>query len=146
MQANVVSDTFFAGADLRTHQFKFVKISAAADATLGRIVLCGDGEPGIGVLVSKPNTGEAATVQIGGRAKVKAGGAIAVGAFVASGASGVAKAAVAGRTKTDDTAAAADPLVGSFVMGIMAQPTAAVENELTDVILTYSGAVATTAA
>lgn len=140
-QANIVLETVLAGADLSAGQYLFVKINNA-----GRVVLCGDGEPGIGVLQNKPTSGQAAAIQVGGRTKVKAGGVIAIGAYIASGASGVAKTAVLGRTKTDDTAAAADPLLGSYVFGINLEAAASVENQIIEVLLTHSGAIATTAA
>ena len=43
--------TLLAGADLSTHQFKQMKL----DATLRQVVLCGDGEPSIGVLLNAPD-------------------------------------------------------------------------------------------
>lgn len=78
-----------AGADLTAAQFKFVKISG------GGVVLCGAGENAVGVLLNKPNTGEAAEVQIGGIAKVQADAALATtGTKVMSSADGQAAAAV----------------------------------------------------
>lgn len=101
--------TLPAGGDLTGAQFKLVKISS------GAVVLCGAGENAIGVLVNKPNTGEAASVQIGGIAKVQADAALATtGTKIMSSADGQAAAAtstnhVIGMTVT--TAAAAAELV-----------------------------------
>lgn len=78
--------TLIAGADLRTHQFKFV--SVAAD---GEVELTADDAKAQGVLMNAPNTGEAATVAIGGIVKVKCGAVVTRGGDVASGASGAAK-------------------------------------------------------
>ena len=101
--------TLPAGADLSSAQFKFVKISS------GAVVLCGAGENALGVLTNKPASGEAASVQIGGIAKVQADAALSTtGAKVMSSADGQAAAAtstnhVLGMTVT--TAAAAAELV-----------------------------------
>lgn len=101
--------TLPAGADLTAAQFKFVKISS------GAVVLGAAGNDCIGVLLNKPNTGEAAEVQIGGVAKVQADAALATtGTKVMCSADGQAAAAtstnhVLGRTVT--TAAAAGELV-----------------------------------
>lgn len=81
-----------AGADLSTHQYKFVKLNSTAN----QVVLCGDGEDGDGVLQNDPASGEAALVAIGGATKVKLGGTVAAGGVVSSGASGVANASANG--------------------------------------------------
>lgn len=81
-----ISVTLKAGADLRTHQFKFVSIAADGD-----VELTGDDGHADGVLLNAPNSGEAATVAIGGVVKVVCGAAVTRGADVASGANGAAK-------------------------------------------------------
>lgn len=81
--------TLIAGADLRTHQFKFV--SVAAD---GEVELTADNAKAQGVLLNAPNTGEAATVAISGIVKVECGATVTRGGDVASGANGEAKDAV----------------------------------------------------
>lgn len=83
---SVTSVTFPAGADLRTHQFKFVSLNSS-----GQVVLTADDARAQGVLMNDPNTGEAAHVAISGRVKVKCGANIIAGARVASGANGAAK-------------------------------------------------------
>lgn len=80
------SVTLVAGADLRTHQFKFVSI--AAD---GEVELTADDAHADGVLLNAPNTGEAAEVAINGIVKVACGAAVTRGGDVSSGASGAAK-------------------------------------------------------
>lgn len=79
-----------AGADLSTHLFKLAKLNSS-----GAFVLCGNGEKAFGSIFEVAKSGGPVTVQFGGIAKVVAGGNIAAGAVVQSGASGVA---VAGTT------------------------------------------------
>ena len=81
-----ISVTLVAGADLRTHQYKFV--SVAAD---GEVELTGDDAHADGVLLNAPNTGEAAEVALAGIVKVKCGAAVTRGGDVSSGANGAAK-------------------------------------------------------
>lgn len=80
------SVTLIAGADLRTHQFKFVTV-----ASDGEVELTADDGLADGVLMNAPNTGEAATVAIGGIVKVKCGANVTRGGLVGSGANGAAK-------------------------------------------------------
>ncbi len=80
------SVTLIAGADLRTHQFKFVSVNAA-----GAVVLTADDAKAQGVLMNAPNTGEAAEVAIDGIVKVECGAVVTRGGDVASGANGEAK-------------------------------------------------------
>jgi small ligand-binding sensory domain FIST len=86
VQEALVSVTLPAGADLRTHQYKFVEIGSG-----GTIVLTGNDGHADGVLLNDPNTGEAAIVAISGIVKVKCGGVVTRGGNVASGANGAAK-------------------------------------------------------
>lgn len=84
---------FAAGADLTTHQYKLVKF----DATNNSVILCGNAEKPMGVLMNNPNTGEIAEVAVQGGAKVKIGSTMStLGGSIASAANGVARAAVAG--------------------------------------------------
>ena len=139
--ANEIRLSFLAGADLRTKQYHFVKTDSA-----GKVVLAGAGEAAIGVVVNKPNTNEEAAVQVLGIAKVIAGGSITTGSRVAVDANGQAKAAVASTTKTDDTGAAADALVGSHAVGILVNTANVAQNQVAEVLLLHLGAVPTTAA
>jgi len=84
---------FTAGADLTTHQYKLVKF----DTTNNSVVLCGNAEKPMGVLMNAPNSGELAEVAVQGGAKVKIGTTMStLGGSIASAANGVARAAVAG--------------------------------------------------
>ncbi len=84
----IYQDSFKAGADLSTHQFKCVELSAADTVTLCNAAtdVC------IGILQNKPKSTEAAAVMHIGRSQALADGsgtAIAVGDFVGPNASGL---------------------------------------------------------
>ena len=81
-----ISVTLVAGADLRTHQYKFVSVNSS-----GLVVLTADDGYANGVLMNAPNTNEPAQVAIAGVVKVACGAAVTRGGTVASGASGAAK-------------------------------------------------------
>lgn len=84
--SNVQTVSLIAGADLSAAQYLFVK----ADTTDGQVVLCGDGENAIGVLVNAPASGEAAVVAISGLQKVKvAAGGVTGGGIISCAASGL---------------------------------------------------------
>lgn len=84
---------FTAGADLSTHQYKLVKF----DATNNAVILCGNAEKPLGVLMNNPASGEIAEVAVQGGAKVKIASTMStLSGSVASAANGVARAAVAG--------------------------------------------------
>ena len=84
---------FTAGADLTTHQYKLVKF----DTTNNSVVLCGNAEKPMGVLMNAPASGDLAEVAVQGGAKVKIGSTMStLGGSIASAANGVARAAVAG--------------------------------------------------
>lgn len=136
--ANYVNISVPAGADLSAKQNHFVKINSA-----GAAVLAGAGEAAVGVLVNDPTSGQTATIQVGGIAKVKAGGTVATGALVAANADSEGAVAAKGTTNTSDTSTT-DALVGSFVMGIAVL--GGVEGDVISVLLTHAGAVPTTAA
>lgn len=74
-ESTKTTQTMKAGEDLRTHQFKALKIStAAADTVLLATALTG---LNVAILGNKPNTGEAAEVIFEGFTKGMAGAAIA---------------------------------------------------------------------
>jgi hypothetical protein len=85
---------WIAGADLSTHQFKFVELDSN-----GAVVLAGAaGQDCLGVLLNKPKSGESCQIaDIGGGSivKVVASAAIALEARVSSAADGRAVTAVA---------------------------------------------------
>lgn len=86
--------SFKAGASQASNQFKLMKLDSAGD-----VVLCGDGEQAIGVLLNAPASGAAAEVASlsRGRVKAKSAGALAtIGTRLASDASGLLVAAAQG--------------------------------------------------
>lgn len=88
-----VIQAFLAGADLSASQYKVVKW----DTTNNSVVLCGSAEKPMGILMNAPASGETAEVAVQGGAKIKIASTMStIGASVASAASGVARAAVAG--------------------------------------------------
>lgn len=77
--------TFKAEGDLSALQYKFVKVGTADD----QVVLCGDNEPAIGVLMNKPLAGEPAEVaMVGGGASLELAGTSTRGDFLESNAAG----------------------------------------------------------
>lgn len=94
--------TLEAGADLSTNQFHFVTVDAD-----GQLSVSTDGAASVGVLLNNPSAaGRAAEVCIAGLTRVEAGGTVAAGAAVASGATGEAI-----------TAAIGDAILGTAVTG-----------------------------
>ena len=132
--------SLIAATDLSAKQHYLVKID-----TNGKAALAAAGEAAAGVLQDKPASGAVGTVQTSGVSRCVAGEAIAKGALVASNASGKAKPAVLGKTDTSDVGAAADPLIGSHVIGI-ALTAAGAEDEEFSLLIQPRGAVPTTAA
>jgi hypothetical protein len=98
-----------AGADLRTAQYKAVKINSS-----GQAVLAAAGDFAIGILQNKPNTGEAATIQIHGISKASADAAITAGVRVTPSADGQL---VTSTVATDNTIGVA--LEGAGAAGVI---------------------------
>ena len=114
-----------AAADLRTHQYKWVKLDAA-----GNVVLCAAaGERPFGVLQNKPNLGETASVRILGLSKAVASAAIATPNPVSTDAAGLTKAA------TRLVAASGN---ASNVSGFAQRPAGAI-NEIMTVLVVPAG-------
>lgn len=86
------NQTFIANADLSTYQYHIVVNSAGP--RVGRSATAG--EPVIGVLQNKPQSGEHATITCLGFSKVKAGGTITAGGDFSATASATAVAASSG--------------------------------------------------
>lgn len=87
--------SFTAAADLSAHQYKIVKLTAAGTVNLANA----DNQYSPGVLVNKPQSGEAAAVARtpGSEVRVIAGAAVgSAGIFLASDANGLAIAATSG--------------------------------------------------
>lgn len=119
--------TLTAGADLSTHQYKFVKLNSS-----GQIVLAGAGDPAIGILWDKPVSGAVGMVRPldGRKALVKASGALTKGVVIASDLNARAKAAVTGATTSSyalgiliESAAALDDIVQFIAIPFGATPT-----------------------
>lgn len=110
-------ETLTAGADLSTHQYKFVKLSAARTA----VICAAATDKPIGVLQNKPTSGTAATVRVFGETKVIAGGTIAAGDSIGTDANGLADTKVHGTDTTQYavgealTAAVVNDIFTSFV-------------------------------
>lgn len=77
--------SYIAEGDLSTHKNKAVKFGS--DRT--KVVLCGAGERGIGVLQNAPALGETAEVIVSGGAKIKVASNVTAGNSCAVGANGV---------------------------------------------------------
>jgi hypothetical protein len=138
-QQNGLDITLVAGADLSAKQFYAVKVNSS-----GRAVLAAAGEAAVGFLQNDPASGQAGTIRVGGVSKAVAGGSVAAGALVTSNVDGKVVAHTGGRTDTSDSGAAADPLIGSNVIGVAL--TGGASGEVISVLVTLAGAVPTTAA
>lgn len=94
LQGKLYCRSRVAAADLRTHQFKIIRITADGKANLGSAGATGT----IGVLQNAPNTGEASQVaEQGSEPKVIAGGAVSsANLWIKSDANGLAVAASSG--------------------------------------------------
>lgn len=100
--------TCAAAADLSTHQYKTLKLTAARTVGLSTVA----GAPIYGVLQDTPTTGQPANVMIMGVTKAKSGAAVAAAVRVMTGADGrIITAATTGSTCIGwsiEAAAAAD--------------------------------------
>lgn len=86
-----------AGADLSTHQYKFVKLSASKT-----VILCAAAtDVPIGVLQNKPTSGREAAVCAIGVTKVSSDAALTAGTVIGTSADGQADAKVAGTDTTE---------------------------------------------
>lgn len=138
-QGNGVDITLLAAADLSAKQFYAVKVDSN-----GAAAVAGAGEFSVGIVQNDPTSGKAATVRVGGISKATAGDTINKGDLVAANASGKLVVATKGRTKTDDTGAAVDALLGSNVLGVALEG-ASGDGIIFPVLITHSGSVPTTA-
>lgn len=122
-----------AGADLSSSQFLAVK----ADTADGDAVLAGAGEMAVGILQNKPGNTEEATVAVAGIVKAKAGASVTQGTPVSVNASGKIVTATLASVDTSDGGAAADPVNGSYVLGIAMQSADA--DDVFSILLTHAG-------
>jgi hypothetical protein len=122
--ANSIRTTFTAGADLSTHQFKFVEV----DNATGRVTLVnGATDRPIGVLQNTPKSGEAADVLIAGGTKVVAGGTASPGEPLFTAASAVAITLAVGVAASN-----------SYVLGTFVEPAA--EGAITTAVINCANA------
>ena len=84
--------TFIAGEDLSTAQFKFVTLESGGTVDLADSA----GENALGVCLAGADAGKAVTVCVSGSVMVEAGGTIAAGVQVQTGADGTASLAATG--------------------------------------------------
>lgn len=135
-----VDVTRAAGAALASSQFCFVKINAS-----GFAVAAGAGENAFGILQNDPDAAsKACTIRVLGLSKVLVGsGGVTVGDDIASDTAGKAKTAVKGKTDTSNTGAAADALLGSYVLGTALET--GVSGDIIQMLVTPKGVVPTTA-
>lgn len=133
-----------AGEDLSSYQYSGVKVNSS-----GALVRAGAGEFAIGILQNAPTNGAMGIVRIAGVSVMKADGTgVTRGDRVSCAANGVGRtssAAASGlaHVNTSDAGAATDPVIGAAIVGIALTTAAAGANF--NVLLTHSGAVATTA-
>lgn len=133
-----------AGEDLSSYQYSGVKLNSS-----GAIVRAGAGEFAIGILQNAPASGAVGIVRIAGVSVMKADGTgVTRGDRISCAANGVGRASLAqasglAHTNTNDAGATTDPLIGAAIVGIALTTAAAGANF--NVLLTHSGAVATTA-
>lgn len=133
-----------AAADLSTKQFYAVDINSSGQAAL----CAAAGARVIGILYNDPDaTGEMAAVMplAGRKAKAIAGDTLTMGDLLATNASGKLVTAVKGTVDTSDTTgAAADPLIGSYIVGVALE--SAVVGDIFQFLALPMGLVPTTAA
>lgn len=135
-----VDVTIAAAAVFASSQFCFVKVNAS-----GLAAIAGAGENAFGILQNDPDAAsKACTVRIFGISKVLVGSAgVTVGDDVASDTVGRAKTAVKGKTDTSNTGAAADALLGSYVLGVAMET--GVSGDIIKMLYHPKGIVPTTA-
>lgn len=134
-----LSVSLVAAADLSAKQFYAAKIDSN-----GKAAVAGAGEACVGIIQNNPLAGSPASVMMSGTSKAKAGGSITAGDYVAADANGKFVSATKGKVNTSDAGAAADPVIGSNVIGIAV--TGASDGDLFTVAIMHMGAVPTTAA
>jgi hypothetical protein len=131
-----------AGADLSTTgQNLFVKLNGSSQIVLADTA----GEQALGVLLNAPASAAIGIVRVFGPCRVMGGATLADGALVATAATTArAKAAVASTVNTSDAGGAADPVIGSFAMGMALGDGAS--GSLMSIFVNPMGAIPSTAA
>lgn len=141
-EERLVCTTRLAADNLSTKQYYAVKLNS-----VGRAALCdAAGENAYGILQDKPAAaGRPCEVAVGGIARAIAGGVIQPGATVKVNASG--KLVDASEAVVDTQAgAAADPVIGSYVIGVHAGTAATADGDIFPLEIRHMGAVPATAA
>jgi len=90
-EKSIWTESFKAGGDLRTKQYRAVKLTANRTVSVFDTVT----EVPVGILLNAPNTGEEALVCVVGRCPVVLGGTVATHALICFGVNALAKAFVA---------------------------------------------------
>jgi hypothetical protein len=129
-----------AAASLAALQYTFVALNSSGQAAAASAA----GQDCVGVLQNAPASGAIAIVRVSGPSLIAASTTISTGARLATTSGGLSKAAVTGKTDTSDAGAAADALIGSFVMGIALSDGAVSTNHR--MLVQPMGAIPTTAA
>lgn len=135
-----------ANADLSAKQYHAVDV-VDSSSTPKFAAVSSAGARVSGFLQNAPAAGAMAIVRpvgCGRQTRAIAGGALSVGATVASKNDGRLKAAVTGRTDTSDGGGANDPLLGSFAAGVLLTESAS-DGDAVNLLLCISGAVPQTA-
>ena len=104
------------------------------------VICTAAGEHSIGVLANSPESGQPAEIHVGRVTKVRAGGALSVGALIKTSAEAEA-AAIVGNTTGGGVA---DPLLGSNCMGIILEAATA-DGDLVTAWIAPMGATVTNA-
>lgn len=137
--------TLIASADLSAKQYYIVKVDSN-----GEVALAAAGEAAIGVLYDKPTARgqvcQVAPLVPGAKLKAITAAVIAPGALVASDANGKLGAVTKGKVDTSDGGAAADPVIGSHVLGVKLGSANSASGDITEFMALPMGAVPTTAA
>jgi len=94
----VHTESVLAGADLSTHQFKFVKLSAAR-----KVILCAAAtDKPLGILQNKPDAAnKEALVLVAGRSKLNSNAALSVGDLIGTSSDGQGDAKIPGTDTTE---------------------------------------------
>lgn len=108
--ANALKITLVAGADLSTHQYKFVKQNASGQAVLCTAVT----DKPIGVLQNDPKSGQEAEIVVVGGTKIKGGEALAIDSTIGTDANSTAQVVVVG---TETTVYAVGRVIGVATTG-----------------------------
>ncbi len=107
------------GASGGEKQYIVVRMAAATTVNIcSEVLVAGALKSPLGVLQNKPKSGEAASVAVMGLSKIRGGGTVTAGAFIAHNSSGMVVDAVSGDVvcgRALETATAANEIVTAFI-------------------------------